>query len=84
MPRWIVRTWNGEIPPTIELPPVFSVEIAVAGAKKGCFWMGCSVLSAKEWWYGVPMLIEVRGDLFVSVCTLGLTRFKPWAGKIWG
>ena len=28
--RWIVRTWNGEIPPIIELPPVLSVEIAVA------------------------------------------------------
>jgi hypothetical protein len=37
--RWIVRTWNGEIPPIIQLPPVFSVEIAVAGAKNGCFWV---------------------------------------------
>jgi hypothetical protein len=35
--RWISRTWNGEILPIIELPPVFSAEIAVAGAKNGCF-----------------------------------------------
>jgi hypothetical protein len=39
MSRWIPRTWNGEIPPIIELPPVFSVEIAVAGTKNGCFWI---------------------------------------------
>jgi hypothetical protein len=30
---WIAHTFNGEIAPIIELPPVFSVEIAVAGAK---------------------------------------------------
>ena len=35
--RWILGIWNGEIPPIIELPPVFSVEIAVAGAKNGVF-----------------------------------------------
>jgi hypothetical protein len=39
VPRWILRSWNGEIPPIIELPPVFSVEIVVAGAKNGCFWI---------------------------------------------
>jgi hypothetical protein len=39
MSRWILCTWNGEIPAIIELPPIFSVEIAVAGAKKGCFWI---------------------------------------------
>jgi hypothetical protein len=35
--RWIVPTCNSEITPIIELPPVFSVEIAVAGAENGCF-----------------------------------------------
>ena len=33
--RWILTLWKGEIPPIIELPPVFSVEIA--GAKMGVF-----------------------------------------------
>ena len=37
--RWIVRTGNGEIPPIIEPTDVFSVEIAVARAKNGCFWI---------------------------------------------
>jgi hypothetical protein len=34
---WIVQTWNGEIPPIIEPPPLFSVEIAVAVDQNGCF-----------------------------------------------
>jgi len=37
--RLILYTWNGEIPLIIDLPPVFSVEIAVAGTKNGCFWV---------------------------------------------
>ena len=35
--RWIVCTCNGEIPPIIELTLVFSVELAVADARNGCF-----------------------------------------------
>jgi hypothetical protein len=39
----------------------------------GVFGYICRVLSAKGWWYRVAMLIEVRGDLSVGVCRLGLT-----------
>jgi len=35
--RWILPTWNGEIPLIIDCPPVFSVEISVAGAQNGYF-----------------------------------------------
>jgi len=42
------------------------------------------VLSAKKWWYSVPMLIEVRGDLSVSVCKLGLTMVALVVVEIWG
>ena len=39
MPIWIKHTWNGEIRPIIEFAPVVSVDIAVVGAKNGCFWI---------------------------------------------
>jgi hypothetical protein len=38
----------------------------------------------QEWWYGVPMLVEVRGDLFVGVCALGLTIVALVVVEIWG
>jgi hypothetical protein len=30
------------------------------------------------------MVWRVREDHLAGVCSVGLTRFKPWAGKIWG
>ena len=84
MSRWIVPTGNGEIPPIIELPPVFSVEIAVAGAKNGCFWIEMQGYLCQAWWYGIPMLIEVRGDLCVGVWSLGLTIVALVVVEIWG
>ena len=68
----IVPTCNVEILPIIELPPVFSVEIAVAGAKNGCFRTEMQG-SAKEWWYGAPMLIKVRVE-----CLRAWFEHGPW------
>jgi hypothetical protein len=76
----IVPTCNDEIPPIIELPSVFSVEIAVAGAKNGRFRTEMK-RSAKEWWYGAPMLIKVRVES-VSVCALGLTMGPGGGGDL--
>jgi hypothetical protein len=45
---------------------------------------GGMVWSAREWWYGHVTLLEVREDHLAGVCSVGLTRFKLWAGKIWG
>jgi ribose/xylose/arabinose/galactoside ABC-type transport system permease subunit len=44
---WILQTWNTEIPWIIELPVVFSVAKAVAGAKNGICVQRCKVLSIK-------------------------------------
>jgi hypothetical protein len=46
--------------------------------------MGGMVWSAREWWYGHVALLKVREDRLAGVCSVGLTRFKLWAGKIWG
>ena len=84
MSRWIVRTENDEIPLIIELPPVFSVEIAVAGAKNGCFWIEMQGYLCQAWWYGIPMLIEVRGDLSIGVWAISLTMVALVVVEIWG
>jgi hypothetical protein len=39
--------------------------------------------SAKEWWHSVLMVIEVGGDLSVSVCGLGLTIVALVVVEIW-
>ena len=46
--------------------------------------VGGMVWSAREWWYGRVTLLEVREDHLAGVFNVGLTRFKLWAGKIWG
>jgi hypothetical protein len=46
--------------------------------------MGAMVWSAREGWYGHVALLEVRKDHLAGACGVGLTRFKLWAGKIWG
>ena len=46
--------------------------------------MGGMVWSTREWWYGHVTLLEVREDHLAGVCSVGLTRLKLWAGKIWG
>jgi hypothetical protein len=37
-----------------------------------------------EWSYGHVTLLEVRKDYPAGVFSVDLTRFKLWAGKIWG
>jgi hypothetical protein len=44
--------------------------------------VGEIVWSAREWWYGHVTSLEVRKDHSSGVFSVGLTRFKLWAGKI--
>ena len=44
----------------------------------------CKVLSIKESSYDLVILIEVREDLSVSFCVLGLTLVAVMVVEIWG
>jgi len=44
----------------------------------------CKFLSIKELSYDLVVLIEVREDLFVNVCMLGLTLVAVVVVEIWG
>jgi hypothetical protein len=50
----------------------------------GIFGQRCKVLSTKYWCYGVPTLIDIRGDASVGVCMLVLTRIGVVVVEIWG
>jgi hypothetical protein len=44
----------------------------------------CKVISIKEWFYHVVVLIAVGDHLFVSVCMIGLTLVAMLVVEIWG
>jgi len=62
----------------------FQLRLLVQAPRMGIWGDKCRVLSAKELSNGVLMLIEVRRDLFVSVCALGLTLVAVVVVEIWG
>jgi hypothetical protein len=62
----------------------FQLRLLLQALKMSGFGKRFRVLSPKEWWYDVPMLMAVRGDLSVSVCALGLTMLALVVVEIWG
>ena len=62
----------------------FRLRLLLQALRKGVFGLRCRVLSTKEWWYGVPMRIEVRRDLSASVWALDLTTVAVVVVEICG